>query len=133
MHVKNIENVQFNYQAFENLIQQKIIKQHNIVQSYAKCNFNHIYLYIYIYLYMYYLRGFSCLRYSFFQFKSAPTSLYLSRDKIKGQSDKNTILTLTKTLPKKQGHFPIDFQISLSTYKLDSQNKNYIYIYTDNY
>ena len=44
----------------------------------------------------------------------------------KGQSGKNTTLTLTKTLPKKQGHSSIDFQVVLSTYKLDFQNKNYI-------
>ena len=37
----------------------------------------------------------------FFFKKNNFTLLYLSRDKIKGQSDKNTILTLTKTLPKK--------------------------------
>ena len=54
-------------------------------------------------------------------------SLYLSRDKTKGQSGKNTTLTPTKTLPKKQGHSLIEFQIVLSTYKLDFQNKNYIY------
>ena len=48
--------------------------------------------------------------------------------KTKAQSGKHTTLTLTKTLPKKQSHSPIDFQIALSTYKLDFQNKNYIYI-----
>ena len=37
-----------------------------------------------------------------FQFINAPTSLYLSRDKTKGQSGKNATLTPTKTLPKKQ-------------------------------
>ena len=40
-----------------------------------------------------------------FLFKNAPTPLYLSRDKTKGQSGRNTILNLTKTLPKKKGHF----------------------------
>ena len=50
-----------------------------------------------------------------------------NRDKIKGQSGKNTNLTSTKTLPKKQDHFLINFQITLSTYKLYFQNKNYIY------
>ena len=45
---------------------------------------------------------------------------------IKRQSDKNTILILTKTLPKKQSYSLVDFQIALSTYKLDFQNKNYI-------
>ena len=79
-----------------------------------------------LYLY-YYLRGFSCLDSSFFQFKNAPTSQYLSRDKTKGQSGKNTTLTPTKTVPKKQGHAFVNFQITLSTYKLDFQNKNYIY------
>ena len=36
-------------------------------------------------------------------------------------------LNPTKTLPKKYDHSPVNFQIVLSTYKLDSQNKNYIY------
>ena len=45
----------------------------------------------------------------------------------KEQSGKNTTLTPSKTLPKKQGNSFIDFQITLSTYKLDSQNKNYMY------
>ena len=47
------------------------------------------------------LRGFSCLGSSFFWFKNTPTFLCLSRDKTKGQSDKNTTLTPTKTCPKK--------------------------------
>ena len=63
----------------------------------------------------------------FFWFKNASTPLCLSRDKIKRQFGKNTILTSTKTLFKKQGHSFVDFQIILSTYKLDFQNKNYIY------
>ena len=71
------------------------------------------------------LRGFSCLGSSFFWFKNTFTFLCLSRDKTKGQSDKNTTLT-SKTCPKKQGHSLVDFQIALCTYKLDSQNKNYI-------
>ena len=62
----------------------------------------------------------------FFGFKDTLMPLYLSRDKTKRQSSKNTILTFTKTLPKTQGHFPVDFQIALSTYKLYFQNKNYI-------
>ena len=37
------------------------------------------------------------------------------------------MLTPNKTLPKKQGHSPVNFQISLFTYKLDFQNKNYIF------
>ena len=45
--------------------------------------------------------GFSSLRSSFFWLKNTPTPLCLSRDKIKGQSSKNTTLTPTKTLPKK--------------------------------
>ena len=64
-----------------------------------------------------------------FQFKKAPILLCLSKDKTKGQSGKNATLTLTKTLLKKQDHSPINFQIDLFTYKLDFQNKNYIYIY----
>ena len=35
-----------------------------------------------------------------FLFKNAPTSLCLSRDKIKGHSGKNATVTPTKTLPK---------------------------------
>ena len=50
----------------------------------------------------YYLRGFSCLGYSFFFVKKCPyTPLFLSRDKTKRQSCKNTIPTPTKILPKK--------------------------------
>ena len=52
----------------------------------------------------------------------------LCKYKTKREFGKNTISTPTKTLPKKQNHSPIDFQIILFTYKLDSQNKNYIYI-----
>ena len=37
------------------------------------------------------------------------------------------MLTPTKALPKKYSYSSINFQISLSTYKLDFQNKNYIY------
>ena len=51
----------------------------------------------------------------FFLFKNAPTILCLSRDKTKRQSDKNTIVTPTKTLPKKYGNSHVDFQIVLST------------------
>ena len=63
---------------------------------------------------------------SFFWFKNDPTLLCLSKYKIKGQSDDNTTLTPTKILPKKYSHSPVNFQISLSTYKLNFQNKNYI-------
>ena len=63
----------------------------------------------------------------FFKFKNVPTSLCLCRDKIKVQSGKNITLTFTKILPKKYVYSFIDFQITLSTYKLDFQNKNYIY------
>ena len=52
-----------------------------------------------------------------FWFKNAPTLLCLSRDKTKEQSSKNTTLTSTKILPKKQHHSLIGFQITLSTYK----------------
>ena len=55
-----------------------------------------------------------------FQFKNAPTPLCLSRDKTKEQFGKNAILTLTKTLPKKYDYFFVNFQIILSTYKLNS-------------
>ena len=70
------------------------------------------------------LRNFSCSGSPFFQFKNTPTSLCLSKDKTKGQFNKNTTLTPTKTCPKKEGHSSIDFQITLFTYKLNSQNKN---------
>ena len=83
-----------------------------------KCSFPYLY---------YYLRGFPYLDSSFFQLKNALTPLCLSRDKIKGQSGKNSTLTPIKTLPKQQNHSPINFQIDLFTYKLNFQNKNYIY------
>ena len=54
-----------------------------------------------------------------FQFKKAPTLLCLSKDKTKGQSGKNATLTPIKTLPKKQDHSPVNFQIDLFTYKYD--------------
>jgi len=54
------------------------------------------YITIFNYLY-YYLRGFSCLGTLFFYFKIAPTPLYISRNKTKRQSGKNTTLTPTKT------------------------------------
>ena len=57
----------------------------------------------------------------FLLFKNDHTPLCLSKDKTKGQSSKNTTLIPTKTLPTKLAHFPLDFQIDLSTYKLDSQ------------
>ena len=63
---------------------------------------------------------------SFFWLKNVPTLLCLSRDKTKGQFGKNTTLTPTKTLPKKYSHPFVDFQITLFTYILDFQNKNYI-------
>ena len=62
-------------------------------------------LYIYIYTH-YYLKGFPYLDSSFFSSKNAPTSLCLNRDKIKGQSGKNTTLTFTKTLPKIPSSYP---------------------------
>ena len=48
-----------------------------------------------------------------FLFKNAPTSLCLSRDKIKGYSGKNATVTPTKTLPKKYS-----MTILLSFFKL---------------
>ena len=53
--------------------------------------------------------------------------MFLSKDKIKRQFGKYTTLTPTKTLPEKQNKFHVNFQIVLLTYKLDCQNKNYIY------
>ena len=78
-------------------------------------------------IYCYHLRGFSCLEFLVFLFKNVSIFLCLVRDKTKGQSSKNTTLIPIKTLLKKWSHSPINFQIFLSTYKLDSQNKNYIY------
>ena len=72
-------------------------------------------------------KGPPLFRFIIFQFKNAPTLLCLSRDKTKGQFNKNETLIPTKTLSKKQDHFPINFQIDLFTYKLNFQNKNYIY------
>ena len=60
--------------------------------------------------------GLSLLGILIFFVQNASTPLCLSRDKTKGQSSKNiTTLTLTKTLFKKYGHSPVDFQIILST------------------
>ena len=65
-------------------------------------------------------KGFSLFGFLIFQFKNAPIPLCLSRDKIKGHAGKNVTLTPTKTLPKKQDYIPVIFQITLSTYKLNS-------------
>ena len=67
-----------------------------------------------------YLKSFLCLGSLFFWLKNTLTPLCLYRDETKEQSGKNITLTLTKILHKKYG------QITLSTYKLDFQNKNYI-------
>ena len=77
------------------------------------------------YLY-YYLRGLPSLGSSFFFVQKCSYTLYLSRNKTKRQFGKNSTLNPTKILPKKYGHSSVDFQIPLSFYKLDSQNKNYI-------
>ena len=45
-------------------------------------------------------KGLLLFRVFIFSSKNAPTLLCLSRDKIKGQSGKNTTLTFTKVLPK---------------------------------
>ena len=63
----------------------------------------------------------TCLGSSFFWFKNAPTPQYLSRDKTKRQSGKNTTLTPTKTLLKKYGYFTVNFyflKILLLIFKL---------------
>ena len=65
-------------------------------------------------------KGFSLFGFLIFQFKNALTPLCLSRYKTKGHSGKNATLTPTKTLPKKLDSSPVIFQITLSTYKLDS-------------
>ena len=68
-------------------------------------------------------KGLPLFGFLIFQFKNVPTFLCLSRDKIKRHSGKNAIVTSTKTLPKKQDYSPIIFQITLSTYKLNSFKK----------
>ena len=70
--------------------------------------------------------GFPYLDFLFFLFKNAPTRLYLSRDKTKRHSCKNTTLTPTKILPKKYDYFSVIFQIALSTYKLNSLKKKHL-------
>ena len=44
-----------------------------------------------------------------------------------GQFGKNVTLTPTKTLPKKMYFFFVNFQITLSIYKLDFQNVFFFY------
>ena len=68
-------------------------------------------------------KGLSLIGFLIFQFKNTPTLLCLSSDKTKGQYGKNTTLTPTKTLPKKQDYFLVIFQIVLFIYKLDSLKK----------
>ena len=80
-----------------------------------------------LYLSILLFKGLPLFGFLIFQFRNTPTPLYLCRDKTKGQYGKNATLTPTKTLPKKQDKFPVNFQIVLSTYKSDFQNKNYIY------
>ena len=46
-------------------------------------------------------KGYFLFGFLIFLFKNILTSLYLSRDKTKGQFGKNTTLTPTKILPKK--------------------------------
>ena len=79
-------------------------------------------------------KGLSLFGFLIFQFKNALTPLCLSRDKIKGHSSKNATLTPTKTLPTKQDYSPVIFQITLSTYKLDSflKKKNTYKLYSQN-
>ena len=82
-------------------------------------------------------KGLPLFEFLIYLVQKCPTPLYLSRDKIKGQSGKNATLIPTKILPKKQDCSPVIFKIALSTYKLysffkkkkntyklDSQNKN---------
>ena len=86
-----------------------------------------IYLYLYYYLSILLFKGLLLFGFLIFQFKNAPIPLCLCIEKTKGQFGKNVTLTSTKTLPKKQDKFPVNFQIVLSIYKLYCQNKNYIY------
>ena len=65
-------------------------------------------------------KGFLLFGFFIFQFKNAHTPLCLSKNKTKGHFVKNVTLTPTKTLSKKQDYSPVNFQITLSTYKLDS-------------
>ena len=59
--------------------------------------------FIYLYLSILLFKGLPLFEFLifFFGFKNAHTLLCLSRNKTKGQFVKNTILTPTKTLPKK--------------------------------
>ena len=87
----------------------------------------HVHISISISISILLFKGLPLFGFLIFQFRNTLTPLYLCRNKTKGQYGKNVTLTLTKTLSKKQDKFPVNFQIVLSTYKLDFQNKNYIY------
>ena len=80
--------------------------------------FLYYYLYYYLSISVLLFKGLFLFGFLIFQFKNTPTPLYLCRDKIKRQFGKNATLTSTKTLPKKQDKFPVNFQIVLSIYKL---------------
>ena len=67
----------------------------------------------------YYLRGFLCFGSSFFNSKIPLHPYVYAEIKLKDNSVKNTTLISTKILPKKQNHSSVNFQIILSTYKLD--------------
>ena len=54
-------------------------------------------------------KGFLLFEILIFWVKNAPIPLCLSKDKIEKQSSKNTILTPTKTLPKKYIHSLVEF------------------------
>ena len=54
---------------------------------------------------------------NFSMLQKYPYTLLLSTCKIGGQSGKNTSLTPTKTLPTRQDHSLVGFQIALSTFR----------------
>ena len=105
---------------------------------------------ILLYLSILLFKGLPLFGFLIFQFKNTPTPLYLCRDKTKGYSGKNATLSTYKLdsffkkkstykldsqnkntgfffFAKKQGHFTVNFQITLLNYKLDFQNKNMIF------
>ena len=114
--VKLLQTYHFPQQYRQNRWQLFSFNNYPQIKEGGLCVGNNYYLEVSILLF----KGFLLLGFHIFQFKNAPTPLCLSRDKIKGHSGKNTTLTLTKTLPKKQDYFPVIFQITLSTYKLNS-------------
>ena len=125
---KQGQPLKFFYEKKKKLLPRKtlFIKNRTTLPVYLRW-FLYYYLYYYLSISILLLNGLFLFGFLIFQFENTPTPLYLCRDKIKRQSGKNATLIPTKTLPKKQDKFPVNFQIVLSIYKLYCQNKNYIY------